>query len=60
MNELARLQFRYDIDVPDKLADAQVFNHDNFEEFRGFCVVAALSRFLSATREPKKPTTSTT
>jgi hypothetical protein len=55
MNELARLQFRYDIDVPDKLADAQVLNHDTFEEFRGFCVVAALSRYLSATREPKKP-----
>jgi hypothetical protein len=59
MNELARLQFRYDIDVPDQLSDAQVFNHDTFEEFRGFCVVAALSRYLSATRESKKPTTST-
>ena len=53
MNELARLQFRYDIDVPQDLSDAQVFNHDNFEEFRGFCVVAALSRYLFATRVPK-------
>ena len=55
MNELARLQFRYDIDVPQDLSDAQVFNHDTFEEFRGFCVVAALSRYLSATHVPKKP-----
>jgi hypothetical protein len=59
MNELARLQFRYDIDVPDRLSDAQIFNHDTFEEFRGFCVVAALSRYLSATSEPKKPTAPT-
>lgn len=56
MNELARLQFRYDIDVPKDLSDAQVFNHDTFEEFRGFCVVAALSRYLFATRLPNTPT----
>ena len=60
MNELARLQFRYDIDVPPGVSDADVFNHDTFEEFRGFCVVAALNRYLSATRESKKSATPTT
>jgi hypothetical protein len=60
MNELARLQFRYDIDVPRDIFDPQIFNHDTFEEFRGFCVVAALSRYLYATREPKTPSATPT
>jgi hypothetical protein len=54
MNELARLQFRYGLAVPDRLHNAEVLNEATFEEFRGFCVVAALSRFLSAT-SAKKP-----
>jgi hypothetical protein len=56
MNELARLQFRYNIDVPRDVLDAQVFNRETFEEFRGFCVVAALSRYLYATGETKTKT----
>ncbi len=61
MNELARLQFRYEIDVPRDVLDGRTFNRETFEEFRGFCVVAALNRFLfaSATREPS-PTTNPT
>jgi hypothetical protein len=51
MNELARLQFRYKIDVPQDVLDGRVFNPGAFEEFRGFCVVAALSKFLYATGE---------
>jgi hypothetical protein len=59
MKELARLQFRYDIDVPRDVLDGAVFNRDTFEEFRGFCVVSALSRFIYGTREPKNATTAT-
>ena len=53
MNELARLQFRYDIDIPRDVLDGAVLNPKTFEEFRGFCVVSALSRFLHGTRESK-------
>ena len=56
MNELARLQFRYEINVPRDILDGQTFNPETFEEFRGFCVVAALNRFLFAARETS-PTT---
>jgi hypothetical protein len=60
MNELARLQFRYEIAVPDDLHDADVFNPETFEDFRGFCVVAALSRYLTATYvKSAKPSPST-
>ena len=51
MNELARLQFRYEINVPRDILDGQTFTPETFEEFRGFCVVAALNRFLFGTRE---------
>ncbi len=46
MNELARLQFRYTISVPQDALDGQVFHPESFEDFRGFCVVAALNQFL--------------
>ncbi len=59
MNELARLQFRYDIDIPRDVLDGAVFNRETFEEFRGFCVVSALSRFLYGTRETKNVATTT-
>jgi hypothetical protein len=46
LDELARLQNRYPkISLPPEALDAAIFNHDTFEEYRGFCVVAALSRF---------------
>jgi len=51
MNELARLQFRYSISVPPTALDGANFNPDSFEEFRGFCVVAALNKFLQGTGE---------
>jgi hypothetical protein len=50
VNELARLQFRYQVSVPQDVLDGTVFSHDSFEEFRGFCVVAALNRFLWKSR----------
>ena len=45
VNELARLQLRYHISVPKDFLDGKTFTHELFEEFRGFCVVAALNRF---------------
>jgi hypothetical protein len=51
VNELARLQFRYKIDVPKEVLDGDTFCPDLFEEFRGFCVVAALNRFQYLTRK---------
>jgi hypothetical protein len=51
MNELARLQFRYSISVPPTALDGANFNPDSFEEFRGFCVVSALNKFLQGTGE---------
>jgi len=51
VNELARLQFRYSISVPPTSLDGTNFNPDSFEEFRGFCVVAALNKFLQGTGE---------
>ena len=53
MNELARLQFRYEISVPAEVLDGETFNRDEFEEFRGFCVVAALNVFLAKTGKLK-------
>ena len=46
LKELARLQNRYPkITLPPEALNATIFNHASFEEYRGFCVVAALSRF---------------
>ncbi|MHC5543577.1 hypothetical protein ACYOEI_35585, partial [Singulisphaera rosea] len=58
MNELARLQVRYGIDVPKDVLDGRTLTPDRFEEFRGFCVVAALNRFLYGTREKNAPSKS--
>ena len=54
--ELGRLQMRYQIDVPAKALDADVFNPDTFAEYRGFCAIAALSRFqYLAGKKGEKP-----
>ncbi len=58
MNELARLQLRYDITVPPSLFDGATLSPESFDEFRGFCVVSALNRFLYSAR-PAKPQTPT-
>jgi hypothetical protein len=57
LDELSRLQQRYSIQLPPKALDATLFNHGSFDEFRGFCVVAALSRFQW---KPKQKTASQT
>ena len=56
VNELARLQLRYGIDVPKDVLDGETFTPELFEEFRGFCVVAALNRFQYSMRRPASPT----
>ncbi len=54
LDELARLQNRYQkIAVPPEALDADIFNHATFEEYRGFCVVAALSRYQWKSRAPQ-------
>jgi hypothetical protein len=58
VNELARLQLRYGIDVPRDVLDGKTFTPELFEEFRGFCVVAALNRFQFLTRRPGSATAS--
>jgi hypothetical protein len=50
VNELARLQLRYGIDVPKDALDGTTFTPESFEDFRGFCVVAALNKFQFLTR----------
>ena len=46
LDELARLQNRYPkIGVPPNALARDSFNHASYEEYRGFCVVAALSRY---------------
>jgi hypothetical protein len=56
VNELARLQLRYGIDVPKDTLDGKTFTPESFEDFRGFCVVAALNKFQYLTRRPGAPT----
>ena len=59
VNELARLQFRYKIDVPKDVLEGDVFCPELFEEFRGFCVVSALNRFQYLTRKRSQATNKT-
>jgi hypothetical protein len=59
---LASLQLRYEryvLEVPPAVFDGTTLSHESFEEFRGFCMLAALNRFLFKTRESKTPTPAT-
>ena len=44
LGELNRLQFRYPLAVPPETYEGAL-RQDTFEEFRGFCMVAALNSF---------------
>jgi len=59
VNELARLQFRYKIDVPKDVLEGDVLCPELFEEFRGFCVVSALNRFQYLTGKRSQATNKT-
>ena len=43
--EIMRIQMRYKVDIPAHALDADRFNPETFAQFKGFCVIAALSRF---------------
>jgi hypothetical protein len=45
VTEVARLQLRYRIDVPHDVLDGVTLCPESFEDFRGFCVIAALNQF---------------
>lgn len=50
LNELSRLQLRYRVAVPPATYEGHL-SQENFEEFRGFCMLAALNTFnAGATR----------
>ena len=44
LNELNRLQFRYQIAIPPAVYEGHL-TEENFDEFRGFCLLAALNTF---------------
>ena len=54
VTELARLQLRYRIDVPRDVLDGITLSPETFDDFRGFCVIAALNRFQYMTRSNPK------
>ena len=51
--EIIRIQMRYKLDTPAHALDADRFNPESFAQFKGFCVIAALSRF-EYRQKPKK------
>ena len=53
LNQLNRLQFRFEIAVPPATYQGHL-NQENFEEFRGFCMLAALNAFNAGTSQREK------
>ena len=53
LSELNRLQFKWKIAVPPATYEGQL-NQTNFEEFRGFCMLAALNSFNAGTASNDK------
>ena len=58
LNELNRLQFRLKVVIPPAIYEGHLTNA-NFEEFKGFCLIAALNAFNAGT-SPKRETTTQT
>ena len=52
--EIIRIQMRYKLDSPAHALDADRFNPETFAQFKGFCVIASLSRF-EYRQKSKKP-----
>lgn len=52
--EIIRIQMRYKLDIPAHALDADRFNPETFAQFKGFCVIASLSRF-EYRQKSKKP-----
>lgn len=58
LNELNRLQFRFNIAIPPSVYEGHL-TESNFEEFKGFCLLAALNAFNAGTA-PKRETATQT
>ena len=53
LNELNRLQFKYGLVVPPEVYGGSLTD-ENFPEFKGFCLIAALNSFGAASADEKK------
>jgi hypothetical protein len=53
LNELNRLQFKYGLAVPPEVYGGSLTD-ENFSEFKGFCLIAALNSFGAASANEKK------
>ena len=58
LNELNRLQFRFNVVIPPAVYEGYLTDA-NFEEFKGFCLLAGLNAFNAGTA-PKRETTTQT
>ena len=56
LNELNRLQFRFNVAIPPSVYEGHLTNA-NFEEFKGFCLLAALNAFNAGTAPRRENTT---
>ncbi len=56
LKELNRLQFRFNIAIPPTVYEGYL-SDSNFEEFKGFCLLAALNAFNAGTASKRETTT---
>ena len=56
LNELNRLQFRFNIAIPPSVYEGHLTD-SNFEEFKGFCLLAALNAFNAGTASKRETAT---
>ena len=59
LNELNRIQFRYEVAIPPAVYEGHL-TQQNFEEFRGFCMLAALNSFNAGVAAGQEKAVSTT
>ena len=58
LNELNRLQFRFNVAIPPAVYEGHL-TQANFEEFKGFCLLAALNSFNAGTATKRESATQT-
>ena len=58
LNELNRLQFRFNVVIPPAVYEGHLTDA-NFEEFKGFCLLAGLNAFNAGTAPKRENTTQT-
>jgi hypothetical protein len=55
INEIPRLQHRYELSVSNKLYEGSFLTESSFEEFKGFCMIAAFNALHAGLKEfPKE------